>query len=92
MACGCIPIATDVGSVSALIANGHNGFTLTPGDYIGLSDKIEKILAMSGEERKQIQTMARYTIVENFDSKKIWEDMVETIKTSVALQHKDYNN
>ena len=33
MACGCISVATDVGSVNAVVVNGRNGFTIEPGNY-----------------------------------------------------------
>ena len=92
MACGCIPIVTDVGSISALTINGYNGFTLTPGDYSVLSEKIRATLALPKEELKQMRTRARQSVVECFDSKKIWENMVDTIRTSNLIQHKQPHN
>jgi glycosyltransferase involved in cell wall biosynthesis len=83
MACGCIPIVTNVGSISALTVDGYNGFTLPPGNYTALSEKIKNVLDLPDEEREKIQTKARQSVVEKFDGEKIWSLMVETIKASI---------
>lgn len=87
MACGCIPVATNVGSICNLVINGYNGFTLPPGNYSALSEKIKAVLSLPEIELKKMQTRARSSVVENFDSKKIWEHLVETIRTSIVQQH-----
>ncbi len=87
MACGCIPVATDVGSVSALVTNGCNGFTTVPGNHRELSEKIKKVLSMPEEKLKLMQTKARQSVIEDFDSQKMWKLMVETINVSILINN-----
>lgn len=78
MACGCLPIATNVGSISAVIVNGYNGFTTETGDPSGLSEKVRNVLSLPEEKLKLMQIRARQS-VEDFDSKKVYKAMVETL-------------
>ena len=41
MACGCIPIVTDIPSFRKITANGNNGFLYKPGNKIDLLSKLE---------------------------------------------------
>jgi glycosyltransferase involved in cell wall biosynthesis len=79
MACNCIPIATDVGSVSAVITDGYNGFVTKPGDSLAISNCIKKIFSLPQEELELIGSRAREKIVQSFDCQKIWQDMVKSV-------------
>jgi glycosyltransferase involved in cell wall biosynthesis len=79
MACSCIPVATNVGSVSALVADGVNGFLTEPGCEAGLSKAVEKVLTLPVEESALMRARARQMVVEGFDSKKVWESLINTI-------------
>ena len=87
MACGCISVATDVGSVNAVVVNGRNGFTIEPGNYLQLSEKAEIVLSMSEKQLRLMQTRARQSVVDNFESKKVWQSMIDSIIASQFIQY-----
>jgi glycosyltransferase involved in cell wall biosynthesis len=87
MACGCVPVVTDVGSVNAAVINGGNGFIVEPGNYLQLAEKVEKVLEMPEQQLRLMQTRARQKVIDNFDSKKIWQSMIDSITTSPLIQH-----
>ncbi|MCW4018868.1 MAG: glycosyltransferase [Candidatus Bathyarchaeota archaeon] len=86
MACKCIPVATDVGSVSALVISGYNGFTAEPGNPQDLGEKISAVLYASENEVKFMQKNARKSVTEGFDSEKVWRRMVEDISCSLPTK------
>lgn len=43
MACGCVPVVTDVSGVDDVIHNGENGFVVPVDRLIEIADKIEAI-------------------------------------------------
>jgi glycosyltransferase involved in cell wall biosynthesis len=45
MAAGCVVVAGDIASVSSVIENGVNGFTVIPGDAEDLTDTVARILS-----------------------------------------------
>ncbi len=71
MSCGCIPIATEVGSIRFVVQNGINGFLVPPGDSKFFSELINVIASFSQEKKKEMQRKARDTVVEKFDSKRV---------------------
>lgn len=81
MSCGCIPVATDVGSVSAVVTDDVNGFTVPAGDAGVFSDRISQVMSFSEDKKRQMQNLARQVVVEKFDSKKVLNDMVRSIDT-----------
>jgi len=84
MACGCVPVVTDVGSVSSVVVSGDNGFTVEPGNHLQLAEKERKVLAMPEDKLRLMQTRARQSVIANFDSKKSWQSMIESIKNVQA--------
>jgi glycosyltransferase involved in cell wall biosynthesis len=84
MACGCIPIATNVGSVGKIITDGQNGFLTEPGNHVGFSEGIKKMFTLPSEDLKQMQTKARESVIRDFDSGKVWKTMVNTIFDSAS--------
>jgi glycosyltransferase involved in cell wall biosynthesis len=65
LAIGVPSIASNIGGNSEIIKNGENGFLFTPGNFIELSQKIEKILN-DKELREKFSENAIKTIDENF--------------------------
>jgi len=65
LAMGVPSIASNIGGNSEIIKNGENGFLFTPGNFIELSQKIEKILN-DKELREKFLENAIKTIDENF--------------------------
>lgn len=79
IACGCVCIATDVGDVSKLIHDGHNGFIVTSGDSYGLAEKIERTLSLPANQLNIMRDRARRTVVEKYDIMKLCKRMVDVI-------------
>jgi len=65
LAMGVPSIASNIGGNSEIIKDGENGFLFTPGNFIELSQKIEKILN-DKELREKFSENAIKTIDENF--------------------------
>jgi glycosyltransferase involved in cell wall biosynthesis len=65
LAMGIPSIASNIGGNSEIIKDGENGFLFTPGNFIELSQKIEKILN-DKELREKFSENAIKTINENF--------------------------
>jgi glycosyltransferase involved in cell wall biosynthesis len=79
MSCGCIPIATNVGSIDAVVVNGVNGFVVPTGNSQVFSEKIRQLFSFSEEKKRQMQNLARQAVLERFDSEKILKDIVESV-------------
>ena len=70
MACGVVPVATDVGGVPELITNGVDGFLEAPGDVAGQSAHVIELLCRPGLHEKMSQ-MARQTATSRFCADRI---------------------
>jgi len=79
MACGCIPIATDVGSTAVIVKDGFNGFLVHAGNPIDLSARIKQIQSSSKEEISLMQKRACYEIRNNFDINIITKRMLDKV-------------
>jgi glycosyltransferase involved in cell wall biosynthesis len=79
MACGCIPVATSVGSVPAVVKNGFNGFLVAPGNYEELAGKIMEATAYPAEKIALMQRRACSTVADEFDSRKTTKQMIDSI-------------
>jgi len=88
MACGCIPIATDVGDVAAVVVDGVNGFIVNPGDYEEFAERIKETLSLAQEKTKLIQTRARRTVKYDFDSRKVIKKMFDSINALYLSRNK----
>lgn len=78
MACGCVPIATNVGDVSRIVKHGFNGFIIKYGDYEELAQRIREMLSYSKEELKLFQHRAEDAVREGYDSEKWIKKMLDT--------------
>jgi glycosyltransferase involved in cell wall biosynthesis len=79
MACGCIPIATDVGSTAVIVKDGFNGFLVHTGDPLDISARIKQIQTSDREEIARMQQRACDTIRSNFDISTTARKMIEDI-------------
>jgi glycosyltransferase involved in cell wall biosynthesis len=79
MACECIPIVTDVGDAAAVVKDGLNGFLVDPGDYQKFAERIKEILALSENKKEFIRNKARRAVMNDFDSVKLTERMIDSI-------------
>lgn len=84
MACGCIPIVTDVGDVTTVVRDEFNGFVVSPGDHEKLGAKIKQILSLPEESKKIIQNRARDTVEAEFDTKKTIRRIVQNVNALVG--------
>lgn len=57
MCCGCVPIASRVGSIGDLIDPGRNGFLVPPGDHAGLAQRMLEV-ALSAENLARLSQAA----------------------------------
>lgn len=71
MACGAIPIASNVGGMTNIVIDGFNGFLVEPraSEYFKI---IENIILMGEDEKRSLSENARVTLERGF-SKDIWE-------------------
>lgn len=84
MACGCTPIVTKVGDVGAVVKDGFNGFTVSPGDHQELGKTINHIFSLPDKTMEAIQKRARHTVEDEFDTKKGIKKMIRAIDSLVG--------
>jgi len=79
MACRCVCIATNVGDVSKVIHDGHNGFIVDPGDSQGLAERIERALSLPSTQLDAMQNHARRTVMEKYDVMELCKRMTDLV-------------
>ncbi|NGF56544.1 glycosyltransferase family 4 protein [Parapusillimonas sp. SGNA-6] len=65
-----LSLSTAVGAAPEIIEDGVNGFLVPPNDEHALFEKIESIIKLTKEKRKEIGEAGHKTVVENFSLKK----------------------
>jgi glycosyltransferase involved in cell wall biosynthesis len=81
MACGCIPVVTNVGDVMSVVRDGSNEFIVSPGNHEGLGERINQVLSLSAETANVIKNEAGCTVENQFDSRKTTKKMIDSIST-----------
>jgi glycosyltransferase involved in cell wall biosynthesis len=76
MDCGCIPIVTNVGSNATVVSDGFNGYVIKTGDSVKFTEKVNEILLLSMEQKSLMQTRARRTAEDGFDSRKTLKNLI----------------
>lgn len=67
MACGCVPVVSNRGSIPAVVDDGHNGFLVEPGDHTQIVGKLKFLLSESETGWEEYRRNARETVLERFD-------------------------
>jgi glycosyltransferase involved in cell wall biosynthesis len=80
MACGCIPIVTDVGDVKAVVVDGFNGFIVNTGDYEKFAEKLKEALSLSEEKMTLMKNRARRVVANDFDNRELIKRMIDNIE------------
>lgn len=79
MACGCVPIVTNVGSAAKVVVDGFNGFTVRPGNYEEFAERINNIMLLPEEKLGIMRSRARRAVKHDFDSRRLIEKIVDNI-------------
>lgn len=77
MLCGCIVIGTQNGGISEIIQDGENGFLMEPKNPEDLAKKLEKVLSLNLERKREISVNATRRIKTAFSSGVIISQMLE---------------
>jgi glycosyltransferase involved in cell wall biosynthesis len=64
MAAGCVPVVSDVGSVSTVVEDGVNGYLVEPGNAAQVAERLRVLLS---EDLAEMSEKARETIKDRFD-------------------------
>jgi glycosyltransferase involved in cell wall biosynthesis len=80
MACGCIPIVTNVGDATAVVIDGLNGFIVDAGDHEKLANRIKEALSLSEEKMVLMRNQAREVVANDFDNIKLIKRMIDDIE------------
>ena len=80
MACGCIPITTDVGDIREVVSDGFNGFIIKTIEPEKIAEKIIKAMSLSEEELIVIRNRAVSTVSDRYDSRNIVKKIIEHAK------------
>jgi glycosyltransferase involved in cell wall biosynthesis len=83
MACGSVPIYSDVGSIGEWITPGENGMLVPPGDSQALAAAILEILAQPEEWWRQAQTRNRQIVSKRADRNRELEAVAADYSTLV---------
>lgn len=75
MAAGCVPVASEIGSVRVVVRDGVNGFLVEPGNTAQILEKLRPLLS-DKIDWENLRKNARATIEEKFDFK----DYIETLE------------
>jgi L-malate glycosyltransferase len=79
MACGCIPVVTNVGDVATVVRDGFSGYIINPGDYERFAERAKQILSLTEKAKKVIQIRARNSVTNEFDSRVLLNKMVNEL-------------
>jgi glycosyltransferase involved in cell wall biosynthesis len=80
MACGCVPITTDVGDIREVVIDGFNGFIITPIEPEKIAETVMKVISLSEEELTAIRSSAISTIVNHYDNRNIAKSIIKYAK------------
>jgi len=84
MACGCVPVVTDVSGVSDVIEDGKNGFVVSVDEWLDIVDKIEFI----SNNREILYDVSKYNmklIRNRFDVTDYAKWIIETFDTGFGV-------
>jgi len=88
MSCGCVCVCTDVGDLSELIKDSVNGFLIAPRDPNLIALKIREIMSLSEPESRTMRNMARQTVLEKYDFRKLTKEMVMVMEEKISSRNR----
>jgi glycosyltransferase involved in cell wall biosynthesis len=87
MACGCCPVASNVGGIPELVRNGETGFLFKPGDVAELSALLTWII-LDASLRRRLASAAQKFIRDNRSSaarmEEIYTQLIESNRRAAA--------
>jgi len=83
MACGKIVISSDAGGARDIIEHGESGFLIKTGELHGLKDMIQKVYALSSNERRSIEEKARRRVLTSFNHEREFEPLTAVYRRLV---------
>jgi glycosyltransferase involved in cell wall biosynthesis len=87
MACGCCPIASNVGGTPELVRNGETGFLFKPGDVVGLSALLTWLI-LDPSLRRRLAAAAQKFIRDNRSTaarmEEIYTQLIESHRRAAA--------
>lgn len=83
MAAGCVPIASEMASIGAVVRSGNNGFTIKPGDVSQLVEKL-KMLLSNEVDWDALRRNARAAVEENFNLRDYTEKLKNIYREIVS--------
>lgn len=78
MACGCVPIASNVGGMTNVVLDSYNGFLVNP-DSTEFINKLEYLI-LNPQELNRMSINSRETIIHSFSFKKWKNEWLEVFK------------
>lgn len=81
-------ITTDNIGCREIVKDGYNGLLCKKKDAVDLAEKMEIILKMSTQERRQMGLNGRKRIIKHFDESLVIACYIEVLKKYFPLQHK----
>jgi glycosyltransferase involved in cell wall biosynthesis len=83
MACGCVPVVSDRGSIPTVVDDGRNGFLVDPGDITQIVGKLKFLLSEGEPGWDLLRRAARQTIIDGYGLSQ-YSAKLETIYTEVC--------
>jgi glycosyltransferase involved in cell wall biosynthesis len=85
MAMEIVPIATSVGGIPEVLADGSGGVVVPKGDVAALSEAVEETLALPVERRRALGALARRRVVDAFSTDRMMRE-IERVYERVAAR------
>lgn len=79
-----IIIACDIGAVAELIIEGQTGFIIPEADLDALVNRIQRVLQLSPDEKREMEVRARRHILANFSAERMYDETLRLYREIVA--------
>jgi glycosyltransferase involved in cell wall biosynthesis len=79
-ACGVITVATSHGGACETIEDGVTGFLVPPGDAKALATKLDEVIALPSDVKKEMRVRSVQSVCDNFSTRKMCESTINLYK------------
>lgn len=86
-AMGKIVIASNGGAIPEVIADGKTGYLFSVGDLDSLVERLQSVLEMPEDDRKQIEQQARDHIIKNFSADVMFSKTLQVYEDVIGENH-----